>query len=133
MNFKIFTIGKIKEKYYKEAIKEYEKRLSSYCKIKLIECKNIDAVKKKLTDKTYIIQLNIDGDELSSEALADKIEDLGISGKSDISFVITHEEIQKNERLSISKMVMETGLYTTILYEQIYRSFRIINNQAYHK
>lgn len=133
MNFKIYIIGKIREKYYKDAIKEYEKRLSSYCKIKLIECKNADIIRKKLTDTTYIIQVDKVGDELSSEELAGKIESLGVSGKSDVSFIISQEDIHHDEHLAISKMSMESGLHTTILYEQIYRAFRIINNQAYHK
>lgn len=133
MNIKIYTVGKIQSKFHKEAIQEYAKRLTRYCKIKLIQMKDLESVQKKLTDKTYVIQVSTKGENPSSEELADKIEKLGVTGKSDVSFILCSEEMENDEHLSISLMDMELGLLTSVLYEQIYRSYRIINNQSYHK
>lgn len=133
MNFKIYIIGKIKSKPQKDAIAEYAKRLTRYCKIKSIEVKDIDTLLKKINDKTYVIKLSTKGYNPSSEELAEKISALALGGKSDVSIVITEDEISFDEHLSLSPMEMSLGMTSTVLYEQIYRAYRIINNQAYHK
>lgn len=133
MNFKIYIIGKIQDKFQKEAVAEYAKRLTRYCKIKLIPVKDLETLQKKISDKTYVIKLSTEGYNPSSEELAEKINGLGISGKSDISIVVIDEEIEFDEHLSLSPMSMSLGMTTTVLYEQIYRAYRIINDHAYHK
>lgn len=137
MNFKIYVIGDIKDKFYKEAIKEYDKRLSRYCKIKIIKLKNADTLKKELSTKTYVILISTAGQLLSSVELANKINELGVRGKSDVSIIYVDNgisiDIEPNEHISLSKMSMDIGLATTIIYEQIYRAYRILNNQPYHK
>lgn len=132
MNFKIYITGDKIEKFFIDAISEYEKRLSRYCKIELIQFKDVSQLLKKLPEKMYKILISINGKCISSEELANKINSLGLSGISDIA-IIVGVEIPHNESLAISPMEMDLGLQTTILFEQIYRSYRIINNQAYHK
>lgn len=133
MKYKIYIVGKIKEKYYKEAIKEYSKRLSRYCKIELIERKNIDYIKKDLTDKTHVILINTSGNQLTSVELSNKINTLAVGGKSDISIIYTNEKIDYNEHISIAGIEMNESLAITLIYEQIYRGYRILNNEPYHK
>lgn len=129
MNFKIYLVGDKIDKFYTEAIKEYEKRLSRYCKIQLVHVKNEKQLLKNISDKFYKILISSKGQQISSEELADKINLLGISGKSDIAIIIGVENIFCDEMLSISPMEMELGLKATITFEQIYRSYRIINNE----
>ena len=159
MNIKLVTVGKIKEKYLKQAISEYSKRLSRYTKLEIIELsdeqapenlsdKEIELIKNKegerilskIKDNEYVISLVIKGTNYSSEELADKIEDLGIEGYSNITFIIggslglSDDVIKRsNLKLSFSKMTFPHQLMRVILLEQIYRSFRIINNEPYHK
>ncbi len=159
MNITIICIGKLKEVYWTEAIKEYSKRLSKYCTLSINELKeekmsdnasNAEemAVKEgegksilKLIKKdAYVIALEIQGKELNSEALSEKIEALGILGKSDLVFVIGGSIGLSNEvlaradlRLSFSKMTFPHQMMRVILLEQIYRSFKIIKNETYHK
>ena len=159
MKISILTVGKIKEKYLKDAIAEYSKRLSKYCKLEIIEVadektpdnasevveeairsKEAERILKYIKDDAYVITLEINGKQLSSEELADKIDKLGVQGTSHIIFVIGgsiglgQEILQKsNYALSFSKMTFPHQLMRVILLEQIYRSYRIINGEPYHK
>jgi 23S rRNA (pseudouridine1915-N3)-methyltransferase len=149
---KIIAVGKLKEKYLIEASNEYIKRLIKYTKFKLIEIsetniyddnKNKEVEKqnilKQISDKDYVIALNIEGEELSSVELSNKIKDLESNYKN-IVFVIgsstgLDEEItnRSNYQLSFSKLTFPHQLFRVILLEQIYRSYTIINNNSYHK
>ena len=148
---KIITVGKIKEKYFRDAIDEYLKRLSKYTKIDLIEVpdedydikktllKEKDSILKHVSEKDYVITLEIEGKELNSVELSNKINDTMINN-SDITFIIggsygLHEDIKKisNYALSFSKMTFPHQLFRIMLLEQIYRSYKILNNETYHK
>jgi len=142
---KIICIGKIKETYLKEAIEDYKKRISKYHKLEIIELpdNNIETekenIKKHINGKDYIITLEIEGTELSSKELSEKLEKTFIIN-SNIVFIIggsegLHQEIKNisNYKLSFSKLTFPHGLFRIILLEQIYRSFKIINNETYHK
>ena len=148
---KVITVGKIKEKYYTDAVNEYLKRLSKYTKIDLIEVKDEDfdisktllkekdSIMKYINDKDYIITLEIEGEELDSVSLSKKIDNIQ-KNYSNITFIIggsygLHEDIKKlsNYRLSFSKLTFPHQLFRVILLEQLYRSFKILNNEAYHK
>lgn len=159
MKITIITVGKIKEKYLKDAISEYVKRLSKYCKLEMIEVADEktpdhasvaveDAIRKKEGDRilkyikedAFVISLEIQGKMLTSVELSSKIEQLGISGISHIVFVIggsigLSEEVmaRSNYPLSFSKMTFPHQLMRVILLEQIYRSYRIMNGEPYHK
>lgn len=133
MNFKIYIIGDKIDKFYSEAIKEYKKRLSRYCKISVFSLKNEIELHKNISVKPYRIIVTTTGKSVSSEDLAGKINDFGISGISDISLIIGADIVEHNEAISISPMEMDLGLKATIIFEQIYRSYRIINNEPYHK
>ncbi len=159
MRIKLISVGKIKEKYYKAAIAEYAKRLSRYCKLEQIEVadekapenmsaaqveqvKQIEGARilKRIFDGDYVVSLEITGKLLSSEQLADKINRLAISGKSQICFVIggslgLSDEVRRrsNFALSFSNMTFPHQLMKVVLLEQIYRSFKIISNEPYHK
>lgn len=159
MNISVVSVGKIKEKYLVDGIKEYAKRLSKYCKLNLIEVADEKApenlsqqdeliVKKKegtkilskIKDNTYLIALAIEGEQLTSEALSKKIDKLMVEGVSDISFVIggslgLSEEVleRSNYKLSFSKMTFPHQLMKMILLEQVYRGFRISKGEPYHK
>ena len=147
---KIICVGKIKEKYLKEAIQEYSKRLSKYTKLEIIElpdepvfekAKKVEAERiiKHIKDNDYIITLEIEGNKLSSEELSKKIETTLITN-SNITFIIggyygLDESIKErsNYKLSFSNLTFPHQLFRVILLEQIYRSFKIINNENYHK
>jgi 23S rRNA (pseudouridine1915-N3)-methyltransferase len=149
---KIICVGKIKENYLKEAIKEYEKRLSKYTKLKIIEvndfdnnskeiilAKEKDEILKHIEPKDYIITLEIEGNMLSSIEFANKIDNIFITN-SNITFIIggsygLDDEIKRlsNYKLSFSKLTFPHQLFRVNLLEQIYRSFKINNNEAYHK
>jgi len=149
---KIICVGKIKEKFFAEAIKEYEKRLSKYTKLKIIEVEdyniNNEKIKKQkekeqilkhIEQKDYIITLEIEGNELTSIELSKKIESI-CTINSNITFIIggsygLDEEIKKkaNYKLSFSKLTFPHQLFRIILLEQIYRSYKIMNNETYHK
>ncbi|SEP64936.1 23S rRNA (pseudouridine1915-N3)-methyltransferase [Lachnospiraceae bacterium RM5] len=159
MKINIICVGKIKEKFYADAIKEYSKRLSKYSTLNIIEVddektkenpsdKELNMIKdkegsriiSKIPKDTYIITLEINGNALSSTDLAKKINTLSITGKSNITFIIggslgLSDEVLKlsDYPLSFSKMTFPHQLMRCILLEQIYRSFRIINNEPYHK
>ena len=147
----IITVGKIKEKYIREGIDDYLKRLSKFTKIELVELedesfdkaktlkKEADKILKKINPKSFIVTLEIDGKELSSIELSELIEKTTIT-HSNITFIIggsygLDAEIKKlsNYKLSFSKMTFPHQLFRIILLEQIYRSFKIINNESYHK
>ena len=159
MKITLVTVGKIKEKYLRDAIVEYSKRLSRYCKLEIIEvadektpdhasevveasirAKEAERILKYVKDDAYVVTLEILGTQLTSESLADKIDRLGIQGVSHIMFIIggsigLGEEVLKrsNYALSFSKMTFPHQLMRVILLEQIYRSYRIINGEPYHK
>lgn len=142
---KIICIGKIKEQYLKQGIEDYLKRISKYHKITLVELSDSNPLKegleilKHINPKEYIISLAIEGNLLSSKELSQKIDDIFLIN-SNITFIIggsdgISPEIKKrsNYLLSFSKMTFPHGLFRIILLEQIYRSFKILNNETYHK
>ena len=149
---KIICVGKIKEKFYVDAIKEYLKRLSKYTKLEIVEIediydKNIDIIKKKekekilsnIKDKDYVITLEINGNKLSSLDLSKKIESISLIN-SNIVFVIggsygIDNEVsnRSNFKLSFSDLTFPHQLFRIMLLEQIYRCFKIKNNESYHK
>lgn len=159
MNIKIISVGKIKEKYIKLGIDEFSKRLSKYCKLDIVEVddekapenlseKEMDIIKYKegqkilsnIKNNSYVIALAIDGKNLSSEELAHKMSNLSISGNSNIAFVIggslglSKDVLDRSDfKLSFSKMTFPHQLMRLILLEQVYRGFRIIKNEPYHK
>lgn len=159
MKITVITVGKIKEKYLKDAIAEYSKRLSKYCKLEIIEvsdektpdqasesvednirAKEGERILKYIKDDAFVITLEIQGKLLTSEELADKINQLGIQGTSHITFIIggsigLGKEVlaRSNYALSFSKMTFPHQLMRVILLEQVYRSYRIINGEPYHK
>ena len=159
MKITLITVGKIKEKYLKEAIAEYTKRLSKYCKLEIIEVadektpdnasetveeqiriKEGERILKYVKDDAYVVTLEIKGKQISSEELADKINSLGISGTSHIVLIIGgsiglgQDVLNRSDyALSFSKMTFPHQLMRVILLEQIYRSYRIIHNEPYHK
>ena len=159
MRITIICVGKIKEKYLNDAIQEYSKRLSKHCKLEVIEVSDektienaSDAVNKQIKDRegerilkyikedAYVITLEILGKMITSPELAEKIENLGIRGISNITFVIggslgLSDNVSKRAdyKLSFSKMTFPHQLMRVILLEQIYRAYRINNNEPYHK
>ena len=159
MKITLITVGKSKEKYLKDAIAEYSKRLSRYCKLEIVEVADektpdnaSDTVEDAIRDKegerilkyikedAYVITLEIAGKMLTSEEMAEKIEKLGVQGTSHIIFIIggsigLGREILKRSdyALSFSKMTFPHQLMRVILLEQIYRSYRIMNHEPYHK
>lgn len=159
MKITLITVGKIKEKYLKDAIAEYSKRLSRYCKLEIIEVtdektpdhasesvedairsKEAERIQKYIKEDAHVITLEIGGKQLASEELAEKIDKLGIQGVSHIIFIIGgsiglgREVLSRSDyALSFSKMTFPHQLMRVILLEQIYRSYRIINGEPYHK
>ena len=159
MNISVISVGKLKEKYLKLGIEEFSKRLSKYCKLDLIELedekcpenlseKDMEIVKNKegqrilskIKNNSYVIALAIDGKNLSSEELADTMSKLAVRGNSHITFIIggslgLSDEVLKRAdyKLSFSKMTFPHQLMKLILLEQVYRAFRINNNEPYHK
>lgn len=159
MKIILITVGKIKEKYLRDAISEYGKRLSRYCKLEIVEvadektpdqaseamdenirAKEGERILKYIRDDMYVMTLEIGGKMLSSEEFARKIETLGVQGKSSIAFVIggsigLGKEVLKRSdyALSFSKMTFPHQLMRVILLEQVYRAYRIINGEPYHK
>ncbi len=159
MKITVISVGKIKEKYFTAAIAEYAKRLSKYCKLEQVEVpdekcpeslsekeeiqvkdKEGERILAKIPDQAYVIALAIEGKQLTSEALSDHIEKLGVSGKSHIVFVIggslgLAEAVLKraNYKLSFSKMTFPHQLMKVVLLEQVYRAYRIARGEPYHK
>lgn len=123
-------------KFNIEASKEYIKRLSRYCNLKTIQTKSEAEAIKKTPTTSYIIGVSYLSQTISSEALAAKIANLGVSSTSSITFILTNNEeylSSCDESIAISSMALSTDLEAVVLLEQIYRSYRINNNQAYHK
>ena len=159
MKITVLAVGKIKEKFYIDAVQEYAKRLSRYRKLEIIQVADektaencteteIDIIKKKEADRifkyipeqAYVVTLEILGKQLDSVEMADKINQLGIGGTSHIVFIIggslgLHQSVSDRSdfKLSFSKMTFPHQLMRVVLLEQIYRSYRIINNEPYHK
>lgn len=159
MKITVITVGKIKEKYLKDAIAEYSKRLGKYCKLEIIEvadektpdnasetveeqirAKEGERILKYIKDDAYVITLEIEGKQLTSEQFAGKIESLGVQGHSHIIFIIGgsiglgSEVLKKSDyALSFSKMTFPHQLMRVILLEQVYRGYRIISGAPYHK
>ena len=159
MKITIVCAGKIKEKFYRDALAEYTKRLSRYCSLSItevadektkeqasdVECAIIkdregERILKSIREDGYVIALAIDGKNLDSVELSKKIENLALTGKSNLYFVIggslgLSDEVMKRAdyKLSFSRMTFPHQLMRVILLEQIYRSYRIINHEPYHK
>ena len=159
MKISIVCVGKIKEKFYRDAIDEYLKRLSRYCKTEILEVQDEktpdnaseaeellikkregEKILSKIKDDAYVITLEILGKKMDSVSFANVLEKTALSGKSHIQFVIggslglsKEVKAQSDYKLSFSKMTFPHQLMRVILLEQIYRSYRIINNEPYHK
>lgn len=159
MKISVITVGKIKEKYLRDAIAEYSKRLSRYCKLEIIEvadektpdqvseavedairAKEGERILKFIRDDMYVITLEINGKMLTSEEFAEKMESLGVQGNSSIAFVIggsigLGKDVLKRSdfALSFSKMTFPHQLMRVVLLEQVYRGYRIISGEPYHK
>ncbi|KOF57547.1 ribosomal RNA large subunit methyltransferase H [Clostridium sp. DMHC 10] len=159
MNITLITVGKLKEKYLKEAIGEYSKRLNRYCKLDIIELqdektpdnaseKEENLIKEKegekilsvIKDNMYVVALDLNGKMLSSEEFSNFIDDLGLSGSSNIAFVIggslglSKSVLNRADyKLCFSKMTFPHQLFRVMLLEQIYRGFRISRGEPYHK
>lgn len=149
---KIITVGALKEKYLKDAIEEYQKRLRKYTELELIEVKDEgllppmqamekegEKIKKHISEKDYIITLEIEGKQFTSEEFSKKIEDIQMIN-SNITFIIggsygIGRSIKERAKLhlSFSKMTFPHQLFRVLLLEQIYRAYKIINNESYHK
>ncbi|MBQ8892468.1 MAG: 23S rRNA (pseudouridine(1915)-N(3))-methyltransferase RlmH [Bacilli bacterium] len=148
---RIICIGKIKEKYLIDAIEEYKKRLSKYTKLEILELPDVsydlkktlevekEEILKNIKLSDYNILLDIDGRELTSIELANSIDKIRINN-SNINFIVggsygVHDDIKRlaNDRISFSKLTFPHQLFRVILLEQIYRSFKILNNEEYHK
>lgn len=133
MNYSIYVYSPKSKPYYKLNIEEFEKRLSRYCKTKLYLLKKESDLKKYDVSKTYSILIDSDHETMPSTEFATLLNQYGVNGVSDISFFINLEIDNPDGFLSISSMDMNPMLTAGILYEQIYRSYRILNNQPYHK
>lgn len=159
MNIAIICIGKLKERYWTDAVQEYSKRLNKYCTLSINELKEEKSpdnpseaeenaireaegksILKHIKKETYVIALEIQGRELTSEGLAEKLDALALTGKSDVAFIIggsiglSDEVLSRADfRLSFSKMTFPHQMMRVILLEQIYRSFKINRNETYHK
>ena len=159
MKITILCVGKIKEKFYRDAIAEYEKRLSRYCKLEIVEVadektpdnasdvvesqikeKEAERMEKYLKEGAFVCALAINGKQLDSVELSEKIEHLGTGGTSHIIFLIggslgmSDALLKKADmKLSFSRMTFPHQLMRVILLEQVYRAYRIMNNEPYHK
>lgn len=159
MKITLITVGKIKESYFAAAIREYTKRLGRYCKLEIQEVadektpdgasqaleqqikeKEGERILSRIKESSYVVALAIQGRQLTSEGLAEKIGSLGVQGISHITFVIggslgLDERVLKraDEQLSFSSLTFPHQLMRVLLLEQIYRSYRILNHQPYHK
>lgn len=159
MNITLITVGKLKEKYLKQAIDEYSKRLSRYCKLEIIELndektpdnasekeeqlikeKEGKQILSKIKENAFVIAMDLSGKNLTSEEFSKFIEQNGVMGNSNIVFLIggslgLSDEVKKraNYKLCFSKMTFPHQLFRVMLLEQIYRGFRIMKNEPYHK
>ncbi len=159
MNITIISVGKIKEAFYREAVAEYEKRLGRYCHLEIVEVadepapdkiseaqKNIilekegERILKQVRDESYVISLEISGKKYDSPGFAEKLRSLGVSGRSRLVFIIggslgLHRSVSERAdcKISFSDMTFPHQLMRVILAEQIYRAFRIMHGEPYHK
>ena len=159
MNITLVTVGQLKDKYLKQAIDEYSKRLSRYCKLDIIELpdektpdnasekeeaqikeKEGRAILSKIKDNSYVVAMDLKGKQLTSEELSSFVERCGVTGNSNIVFVIggslglSDEVIKRADyKLCFSKMTFPHQLFRVMLLEQVYRAFRIMKNEPYHK
>lgn len=159
MNISVICVGKLKERYWTEAISEYSKRLRSYCNLEIIELKESrlpdkagpseeqmvkesegEEILKRIRDGMYVVTLEVNGRMLSSEKLAAKIEKLAVDGVSNIVFIIGGSlglseavSCRADFKLSFSEMTFPHQMMRVILLEQVYRSFKIMRNETYHK
>ena len=156
LSIDIICVGKLKEKFFVDAVNEYKKRLSAYCKLNICELteiavkndseiqKALDAEGEVITSKipkdAYVIAMCVEGENLSSEKLSEKISGLAVGGKSKLCFLIggsngISEKIKSaaNLRLSMSKMTFPHHLARVMVLEQIYRAFKIEEGSGYHK
>lgn len=159
MKITVIAVGKIKERFYREAVAEYEKRLGRYCKLEVIQVedertpdragevmvteikrKEAERIRKHIREDAFVVTLEIQGRMYDSEEFAGEIEKLAVQGISHIQFIIggslgLHEEICKraDRAVSFSKMTYPHQLMRVILLEQIYRAYRIMNGEPYHK
>lgn len=159
MKITVITVGKMKEKYLRDAVAEYSKRLGAYCKLEIIEvadektpdhageaqermilAKEAQRILRYIKEEAFVITLEIGGKQLSSEELAAEIERLGVQGTGHLIFIIGgsiglgKEVLDRSDfALSFSRMTFPHQLMRVILLEQIYRSFRIIQGAPYHK
>ena len=143
---KLIVSGKIKEEYLNKLIADYYKRISKYHKIEIIELKDKNdlkeealEIKKHIDKNSYVITLEIEGKQITSRELADKIDTTFISYPNIIFIIGSSEGLDNsikeisNFPLSFSKMTIPHGLFRGLLLEQIYRAFKILNNEKYHK
>lgn len=159
MNITIISVGKLKEKYLKQAIDEYSKRLSRYCKLEIIELpdektpdnasekeelqikeKEGSLILSKIKDNMYVVALDLNAKQMTSEEFSSFIDNCGVMGNSNIAFVIGGSlgiamDVLKrsNHKICFSKMTFPHQLFRVMLLEQIYRAFRIMKNEPYHK
>ena len=159
MNVQFIVLGKLKEKYMKDFSAEYEKRLSAYCKLNVVELepvklsdnpsqseienalnKETQMIKGKIPKNSFIFSMCIEGKQMSSEEFSQKLDDIALSGKSNIVFIIGSSFGLSNEikgmsdfKFSMSKMTFPHKLARIMLTEQLYRGFSISNNGKYHK
>lgn len=146
MNIRVICIGKLKEKYWVDAVGEYSKRLTKYCNLSIEELKEDslfdegENILKRIKKETFVITLEINGNTLDSEELAEKIDALGMEGKSDVTFIIggsagLSKEVSRRAdfKLSFSRMTFPHQMIRVFLLEQVYRSFKIIKGETYHK
>lgn len=159
INVQLVVLGKLKEKYMKDFAIEYEKRLSGYCKLTVTELepvklsdnpseqeiknalnKETQMIKGKIPKNSYVFSMCIEGKQMSSEELSKKLEDIALSGKNNITFIIgssfgLSQEIKQmsDYKFSMSKMTFPHKLARIMLTEQIYRAMSITNNGKYHK
>ena len=146
MNITILCIGKLREKYWVDAAAEYIKRLGKYCTLQIDELRESTPeeeganILRRLKKDDFVVVLEISGTELDSAGLAAKIESLALSGKSKVVFVVggacglSSEVVQNADyKLSFSKMTFPHQMMRVILLEQLYRCFKIIKNEKYHK
>lgn len=159
MNITLYTVGKIKESFYRQAIDEYSKRLGRYCRLQIVEVpdektpdraseaeemkirqKEGERLLKRIKEGSFLIALAIEGEKMDSIAFSDKLQQITLHGNSDIGFVIggslgLSQEVLKRAdwKLSFSDMTFPHQLMRVILLEQIYRAYRILSNEPYHK
>lgn len=159
INVQLIVLGKLKEKYMKDFAAEYEKRLLGYCKLNVVELepvklsdnpseqeiknalnKETQMIKAKIAKNSYVFSMCIEGKQMSSEELSKKLEDIALSGKNNITFIIgssfgLSQEIKQmsDYKFSMSKMTFPHKLARIMLTEQIYRAMSITNNGKYHK